>query len=78
LKVWWLLMAAGGVAACSGFAVVTKAIEAREVPTEHTVSWFLEHPSNMRETWLLCRDDPRDARGNPECINDRTAMRIVK
>ena len=39
----------------------------------HTVSWYIGHLREMSQVLDQCRDDPGDARNDPNCINAEAA-----
>ncbi len=38
-------------------------------PPVRTVSWFEAHPSEMRQKFAACNDNPGGAMADPECVN---------
>jgi hypothetical protein len=42
-------------------------------PPVRTVSWFAAHPSEMRQKFAACNDNPGGAMTDPECENALTA-----
>ena len=42
-----------------------------------TVSWFQAHPSEMRQKFAACNDNPGGAMADPECENAATAKEHI-
>jgi hypothetical protein len=42
-----------------------------------SVTWFADHPAEMREVLKLCRDNPGLAPHNPNCINADEAGTLI-
>ncbi|MBV9783941.1 MAG: EexN family lipoprotein [Acidisphaera sp.] len=46
---------------------------ATDANDRHTVSWYIGHLQEMMKELDQCRDDPGDARNDPNCINAEEA-----
>jgi hypothetical protein len=46
---------------------------ATDTGDRHTVSWYIGHLREMSQVLDQCRDDPGDARNDPNCINAEAA-----
>jgi hypothetical protein len=46
---------------------------ATDTGDRHTVSWYIGHLQEMLKVLDRCRDDPGDARNDPNCINAEEA-----
>lgn len=42
-----------------------------------TVTWFADHPTEMRQVLKFCRDNPGLAPRNPNCINADEAGTLI-
>lgn len=42
-----------------------------------TVTWFADHPAEMREVLKMCRDNPGLAPRNPNCVNADEAGTLI-